>query len=240
MQKIGVLGVGIMFLVLSSCKEEQSAKDCIISENAKEKVKFEAASLALEKMYDEQSSDTILIEIPSHYLNPYLKALGMINDLPEIPYYDSLTSIKNTINYTRKAIFEYEYNQTWIGNWYEGQIPTGNSTVDSLIQQHELMVEPIAGMNRFIVTSSHPLNYFRLIQVFETLPGIIRGYPVPDYSFDTKIEISITDDYYVTIKFFKGYEKCNFLENTCENYWYYEYLVNFTNCTVQFIDTNAD
>jgi hypothetical protein len=240
MRKIGLLVVGVIMLVLSSCKEEQTVKDCIISEIAKEKVQFEAAGIALQKIYAEQSADTIFIEIPSHTLTPYLKALGMIYDLPEIPYYDSIISIKNTINYTRKAIFEYENNQTWIGNWFEGQIPTGNSTIDSLIQQHELMVEPIDGMKRFKISSPRPLNYFRLIQVFETIPGIIRGYPVPSYSFDTKIEVTTTDDYYVTIKFFKGYEKCNFLENNCENYLYYEYLVNLTNCTAQFIDTNAD
>lgn len=224
----------VLLLLLYSCKKDTSISTCEISEQAQNHYLYDAASLAVEYMYENSIADTAEIEIPDQYLTPFLKALGMLYDMPDIPYYDSLILVHRYLNETYGAVFIYNQQEPWIVNWLNGNVPTGNQTADALIQQYNLTVQGSNFSNYLIVKSNRPLNTRSLISEFQQLSGIEHGSPNTYIHFFSKLEGNIQGNN-VYLRFYLGYGDCF---AGCFGYNYWDYLVNIETCSAQYLGMN--
>lgn len=234
LKKLTNIFILIAIIFFSSCDGKDLGKPCEISDEARIYYQYDAASLALEYMHQIQSSDTLSIEIPDEYKTPFLNALGMIYDSPNIPYYDSITLCKRYIDDTYGAMFLFNFDEPWIIKWIEDIFPTGNAEADSLITKYNLVLDKSSLPYYLIVSSNKPLNYKSLINIFKYFPGIKNGFVGTKINYKSKIK-GVLDNNLVNLRFYLGYGECN---PECLEYNHWDYLINLDNCTIQYLGMN--
>lgn len=234
LQKIIQITLIAPALLLYSCSKDVSNGSCEISQEARNHFQHDAASLALEYIYEHQIPDTTEFEIPEQYLNPFMDALGILYDSPNIPYYDSLIVCHRYLNETYGVLLAYNNQETWINNWINGIVPTGNSQADSLILQYNLTAQVLNFLDYIKVTFNHPLNTYQLIHTFKELPGIEHGFPDTYIFFFSKLEGELQGNN-VFLRFYLGYGDCF---AGCFGYNYWTYQVNLETCSAQYLGMN--
>ncbi|MBE2247415.1 MAG: hypothetical protein IAE67_09165 [Candidatus Competibacteraceae bacterium] len=228
-----IILISLLATLNYSCTNDPPAP-CIVSNDAIDHFKHEAAMLFLNDLYNQQGADTSLVEINSISYQQYLQALAILYDLPNIPYYDTIIQIHCQTNFTHSAVLRYHPSEAWVQNWLAGNLPTGNTTADSLILLYHLNAQHSAINESMLVSSNRPLNMRRLIQVLVELPGIEEGFPNTYYSFFTKLTGNISNNE-VLFHFYYGYGDCF---AGCMGYDEWRYLVNLETCSAQFLGMN--
>jgi hypothetical protein len=208
---------------------------CTISTTAEDYFKYDAAELAVEQLFAENSADTNLVLIPNDYYNAYIKALGMIYDATSIPQRDSVIDMHLFCqwNRTHSILFSTSGIPTWVDNWMNNIIPTGNAAVDSAITNYNLSITEGAfggPMPWYIVESNHPINGVALAYIFETFPGVTQAEPNTYYSFYSNLAGSFSGNT-THIVFYQGWGDC---PAGCFGYHQWKFDVDVDLCTVTF------
>lgn len=234
LKKITNIILLITIIFFASCDGKDIGKPCEISDEARIYYQYDAASLALEYMQQIQSADTFSIDIPDEYNTPFMNALGMIYDSPDIPYYDSIILCKRYIDDTYGATFLFSFDEPWIINWIEDIFPTGNNVADSLITKYNLVLDKSRLPYFLFVLSNKPLNYKSLVDIFEDFSGIEQGFAGTKINYKSKIK-GVLDNNLVNLRFYLGNGECN---PECSEYNHWDYLISLDNCTIQYLGMN--
>jgi hypothetical protein len=209
---------------------------CSVSAGAENYFRYEAAELAIQHLFQENNPDTAQVLIPNDYYHAYVTALGLVYDATSIPERDSVIDMQLICqwNRTHSIIFHTTGVPSWVDNWINNIVPTGNPTVDNAIADYNLTIteSPFAGpMPWFIVESNQPVNGVALSHFFETLPGVTQAQPNTYYSFYSNLEGSFTGNVAHLI-FYEGWGDC---PAGCFGYHQWKFDVDLSTCAVSFV-----
>jgi hypothetical protein len=223
MKPLGSLvgAISLITVTLFSCRTETPVKpidDTVHytpSDSAIQYFLSDATDFAVEHLFTTMSPDTSQVIVPDSVLNKYLLPLACLYDKRhEIPLLDTLLvqmQIHKEIISCLGTVIKADTNYEWVQNVRKGISPTGDVTVDSLVQLYNLEFTPIYGWGfqgfARIGTRQSPMNSYALGHAFRSAPGVISTQPdyMTHYSSRLIIVLSASE---ATIYLYKGYGDC--------------------------------
>ena len=218
--EILTLGIALAFLQYS-CKETvainspDDTSHYIPSDSAKMYFLADATDFAVDYLFATRSPDTSKVFISVSILNKYLLPLACLYDRHhEIPILDTLlvqSQIHKEIISSSSLLIKVDTALAWAKNVKKGISPTGNLTVDSLMQLYNLRFrpDPLWGLQglAWLTTIQSPLNTYALGQDFLSAAGVVSAEPNNMISIYSKLYLIIRASE-TTIYLYKGYGDC--------------------------------
>lgn len=220
-------------IVQSSC----TAPDSIVVQYVDD-----AQRLALRRIHQNHLTYEDSVEIPKSMSDTVLHALLAIYNATGLPGRDSVISTYNIHIYAQPFINEImvkaDSTLLWMQNLKAGIIPTGDSSVDSIIEKYGLSIESfITWWNIFnyytvIFKSDSNYNIPAMGHLFESIPGVfgteLNGLP----GEGNNISDSIYTDH-IEIVYSYGWGDC---PSGCAYRRYWKFNV-YWDCSVEFVES---
>ncbi|MBN2031417.1 hypothetical protein JW824_14380 [bacterium] len=222
--------------------EHTSSDDSSLPDSVKRSYLDDAARLAIRYLFDQNSPDTASVIIPEGLIQWFYDGLISIHNCEKLPYVDYLTqsypvhTFKNPDLY-HIGIMVYE-SYEWTFAWRDGERLTGNSDVDSLMVNYDLILEDYhlySGKGGAELKSLYPLNLFALSELFEEIEGVRFSEPLMWMGGSKDIQAIILNGGIQYI-FCIGWGDCM---AGCMYSHYWEYIV-YPYSAVQFIKEYGD
>jgi len=222
---------GIGQIIPSSC----FAPDSIIK-----KYKADADRLALQEIYQKSLSYVDSIEIPQEHSDSMLNALIAVYNASSIPEADTIVKIFNIHTFPDPIIntifVSADSNLVWMQKLRNNNIPTDNSTIDSLMILYDLSVygyQTHFGLFEYhtvvFITDSN-YNTYALAEVFKKIPGVYSSYP-PIMEGDGSNISALIYPAYTELVYSMGWGDC---PCGCTERRYWKFNVYF-DCSVEFV-----
>jgi len=199
--------------------------------------------LAIRRMYQVNSQDTVYITVPQSQKDTIFKGLAAIFNAPTLVGWDSVFNkfcIKQNfynMYYNRKATVTLDTNYAWTHNWLNEDLITGYAELDSFISNNEFIyVNKVTYSSNKITLQpdiSKYMNYKAFCDSLINFDGIINAYSSNIVYLDGNIitynKINDTKFYNFLIKY------GNDCQMGCVNSHIWKYKVN-QNCSVDFLE----
>jgi hypothetical protein len=198
------------------------------SNDARDHFLLDATDFAVDKLFATSSPDTDNIFVPDTLLNEYLNPLTCLyNSRDSIPLLENLINqkrIHKQLIQSYSLAFKVDTTYEWVQNIKNKISPTGNHTIDSLIElcSLEFALPHYWWAYTWITTRQPPLNIPALGNVFLAVPGVLDAEPNALYSFYTKLDVIPSADF-TTVIFYYGYGDC---ESGCLGYEQWTFTVS--------------
>ena len=174
---------------------------------------LDATDFAVDELFASMSPDTSKIFIADSMLIKYLYPLACLYDSRDsIPLLDTLIMQKDIhkeyiSNFSLSFLVDTTYE--WVQNVKHGVSPTGNNTVDSLVELCSLsfVLPHYWDIHPWISTRQPPINIHALVSVFRTVPGVLYAEPGGILHSFTKLEVMPSSGF-TTVIFYYGYGDC--------------------------------
>lgn len=143
----------------------------------------DAKRLKLRQYLSDSSAlaDSVLIPVSEYYpVLENLMAVRNANTILEVDTINDLTIHTLPAPWMHRIFLQLDTTFSWAGNLFEGNFITGNSSVDSIITNYDLVIEEIYNWpsgNYVTLYSSFLLNDYALANLFTGIEGVIESSP---------------------------------------------------------------
>ncbi len=230
----------ILFLVLSASfvTTAQVQTSCFISPAFRAAYEDDAKSLATQRLYEIQSPDTQLIDVPQVHVDSVLTGLATIFNLDTMLQADSIfryhcihseAGFQSPVCKGLSLVIDTTY--AWTQQWVNQQTLTGYGALDSLLVRHGLTFGSIMlfqGMGFVQLTTSKVINMQALSDSLALLNGINSASKNCSPGDAPKL-ITYTSDSLQRFGFRIGWGDC---PAGCTETKTWQYSVDPQNCTV--------
>jgi len=144
--------------------------------------------------------------------------------------YDTLQSIHALPDYAVNQLM-LKSDAAWTQAWYQGELLTGNPTIDSLTNLYQMTTVDTLFLQWFILNFAQPLKMTRLADIYQTIPGVICAEPNGYIGDGDNIEGFKKNNTWHLV-FSHGWDDC---PSGCINRYYW-YVTVTENLTVQLIE----
>lgn len=154
--------------------------DVNISDSLKSILKLDAERLAFADLISDTSLKLTLIKLPANDVEKYYRGLVRIFNARNYVPFDKIYIKRfiNTFPYISLNNLSISFDTTieWTQAWINGQLLTGNSDIDYLIETYSLSLGS-RYYNYITLTSSESYNLFALGKKFENIAGVLCSAP---------------------------------------------------------------
>lgn len=171
---------GQIFTFMFNFVDAQQESDCTVPPLLMSEYERDIKNLALRRMYQCQSSDTALVNIPTHWQDTIAEGLAAIynSDYLERDTVFDVYSIHdintNTIQASKTLLIEVDTSYSWTQAWQNLNTITDNSYLDSLVSSQGLYLHAFyTSINYASLRVDSFLNMNAIGDSFEQVPGII-------------------------------------------------------------------
>ena len=217
----------------------QVASSCIVPAQLYQEYKRDIKILALNRMYQLQSADTSLVQIPEVWQDTISEGLSAIFNATSIPERDSVFNLYCVHdNNDQHAIYNgmlirVDTSYSWTHAWQNLNAITGNAFIDNIMTNYDVSVSQFFNWsigNYALLHTDSFWNIYALIDSFKMDPAVISG--EPDAIIGSAGHISYNkignDRYY---NFFFEFSDCF---DGCDNYREWQFRVN-SDCSVDYL-----
>lgn len=218
-------------IILSSCNAPDSIRA---------KYNEDADRIALLKIYQQNLSYVDSITIPQNHSDTILNALIAVYNATSLPARDTVVTMLNIHTFPAVRInaiaVTADSSLNWMQQLKNGNIPTGNNTLDSLLTTYFMTIDRYD--NWYGIMPTHTV-YFKsdsnynippLTSVFETVSGVSYADQVNTAGDGNDIVALIHADY-VELNYIAGWGDC---ESGCTLERVWKFKVYF-DCSVEFV-----
>lgn len=222
----------------------QAQSDCQAPPELKYFYKFDVADLAINQMFEINSPDLGLIEIPQVHLDSVWNGLAAIYNASAIPERDSVFDIfciHNLSAYSRvlwPAIYiKVDTSESWTGSWFNGEITTGYTELDNFLSNYNYRIySSNPSYASVVIYSDSLINPYAVSDSLVFFSGIISADPMPT-SFDAnKIEYHINGEN----QFFTFTLAWGDCMSGCIYRLKWNFKVHYSNCSVEYTGPEAN
>jgi len=222
-------------VVESSCEAPDSITD---------NYEIGAGILTLRKFYEYDIPYKDSIIIPTTHVDTFLNAMLAVWNATELPARDTVVDMLNisaAFNYDVRAFnIKCDSSAVWAENVINGIQPSGNDTIDSLMNKYQL--EYFLHLNSvefyyIYLKSNVNYNMPQLLTLFESIPDVISGFANSGQyagyvSKDIKAEIFPE---YVDLEYSWGWGDC---PSGCFYWRYWDFRVYY-DCSVEYLGSHG-
>ena len=141
MKQLAILFLGVIgFTAIAGA---QTPSNCTPSALLKKAYRVDIADMALQRIYELKSADTIHITIPQSYQDTILGALAAVCNLNSVAEADSVFlhhCVHRYRHFMPKIAVKLDPAISWIANWRLLTIHTGDGKLDSFIQRYGVYI----------------------------------------------------------------------------------------------------
>jgi len=229
----------IFFSILATTISAQTQSNCETSWGLEYYYKRDVADLALNRLFSIKSPDTNQIIIQQIHQDSIWKGLTAIYNASSIPERDSVFDfycIHNNSSNTRKLFqtiyLEVDTSLSWTDNWFNGEIVTGYSELDSLISKYAYNIESV-NYNYGVVQiySEMLINPYAISDSLMSFEGIENALPVPTNFDGNRIEYTLEGEHQY-FSFTLAWGDCYM---GCINKYKWNFSVNISSCEVEYL-----
>jgi hypothetical protein len=237
MKKINL--IFILLIVFNSLFGQIVESSCEAPDSIVEKYQDDADVLTLRKFYDNDMTWADSIEIPDAHSDTILNALLAVWNAEDLAARDTVVEMSNihaAINFSvNRFRIKCDTSVDWVHQLENGNFPTGNNTVDSLMTRYPLSIENIINHLYFFFISDINYNMPVLANIFDSIDGVINTHtPSGDYpGVYNKDIISNIGSEYVYLTFSFGWNDCL---SGCLDWRHWDFKVYY-DCSVEFVDS---
>lgn len=221
---------GFSQIVQSSCEAPDSIRALYTRD---------AAHITFDYIYNQKLEDTSLVELPQAYLDTFMNALLAVYNAP-ILQADTVVNVNNIhhnpLYWLTLISIGADSSASWMQQLKNDNIPTGNSTMDSLMDLYDLSINnyyawpPSFGFHSVVFESLEYLNMLTLSKEFEGVFGVQFAHPEGSAGDGHKIFASIQNNY-ILINYLGGWGDC---PSGCTYHYGWQFKV-YHDCKVEFI-----
>ena len=196
-------------------------------------------NLSLTRIFEVNSADTALIEIPELWKDTIEQGLAAIFNATSLPERDTIFNLycvhdrNSTIQSHAAFIIKLDSNYAWTQAWMNLNALTGDAYIDDLVQRYGLTVQQFYNWSNgphVVVNSQAYLNSYALIDSLEISGGIVFA------EANSIIGAACNMDYFKvgTDRYFDFYFEFNDCFDGCDNFRKWRFKVD-TACQVSFL-----
>ncbi|MEA1873309.1 MAG: T9SS type A sorting domain-containing protein [Bacteroidota bacterium] len=242
--KKGVVFILLLLLNFTFTYGQIVESSCEAPDSIVEKYQDDAAALTLRKFYENDLPWADSIEIPDAHSDTVLNALLAVWNADELAARDTVVEmfdIHAGIDYSINMLtLKCDTTVSWVEQMENGSFPTGNDTINSLINNYYLSISNIINDTAyphlyFFLTADSNYNMPQLSTLFENVSGVISVFAMSGnvaHLFHENIEMDIYSDN-VVLHYSFGWGDC---PSGCLNWRFWDFKVYY-DCSVEFIDS---
>lgn len=212
--------------------------ECSISDTVAGAYGYDARLMALERIYETNSSFTDSIQISQAAIDTFLFAYSCIFNAVGLEGRDTIIEQfnikKRKLVSLSSILMIVDTSYLWAAKLYEGEIPCGKPNMDSIILKHNFRIDSqysfkSLGKYRIRLVTEESLNLNIYKELLETDNQII-SVSIEDWELDGKDVTQFVTDTSIRLIFMAGYGDC-ISGCTYRRYWEFEV---FFDCSVLY------
>lgn len=234
----------ILFLLLSLCLEGQIVfSNCTEPQSVLEKLKEDATKLAVRRLFQIKSPDTIKIVLPNLYLDSTLSALTAIYNVQNSLERDTIFDILkiSTNNPSVNSISISSEDTSWTNQWAMKKTHTGFIGIDTFLDKYKLTLQSYyfsssSRLGTGYFATNLLLNMRALADSLKTIRGV--KYATGGYKFDAPdifYEVESSGNKLLTFNYKWG-EDCDFAG--CEKSRRWKFRI-YPDCKVEYLGVSG-
>jgi hypothetical protein len=234
----------LLLIIIYCCTLSTNAQiipsTCIASDSVKNLYQKDADRLAVQKFFRRNLDLKDTIEIPKIHSDTILNALIAVYNLQGVSAKDTVVSQLNLHTFHNpfldELFFMADSNLSWMQQFRNGSLITGNSTIDSLLSKLSLNLKSYSTLSwafayhMVVLHSNNLYNIIPLTKQIELIPGVQYSGPQEVAGSGDNILDSIHTNH-VELTYVKGWGDCH---NFCINERFWKFKVYF-DCTVEYM-----
>ncbi|MBK7966977.1 MAG: T9SS type A sorting domain-containing protein [Bacteroidetes bacterium] len=219
----------------------QVTSSCVVPPLLKMEYKRDVAQLASYRLYQLQSPDTDLVQIPPAYTDSIFEGLAAIFNATSIPERDSVFNLYCVHNLNPFAgyggysgfIVKVDTNYAWTQAWQNLNTLTGDPLMDTILTKYHLSISnfynwTIGNYAELSVDSSW--NIYALIDSIDLVPGVV----MTELNSWLGVAGKITYDLIGNSKYYNFYFEYQDCFDGCDAYRNWKFKVN-SDCSVEYL-----
>lgn len=235
--------IKLFFIIVLLCVKlmhgQSVVSSCLASDSVIENYQDDADRLTVKRIFTINASYKDSVKIPKPWSDTIMNALLAVYNATILPARNTVVSlnIHTFPNLTLSNVYvTADSNQTWMQQLHNNVVPTGYTTLDSLMDKYNLHLIQyhdnyhINLYHRITFKSDSNLNISALSNLFETLNGVAYSDPNNGCCDGDNIQCVIYPSF-VRLVYSKGWNDC---PSGCINRHYWEFKVYY-DCSVEFI-----
>lgn len=231
----------ILVVLSTSFSYSQTPSNCIVEPILQTEYDIDVTDLALRRMHQINSPDTILIDIPQSHKDTIWEGLAAIFNAPSIYAYDSVFNIYCVHQTMYCFLFadlisiEVDTSYLWTQAWQNQQTITGYTELDNLLSNYGFEFSSYISYNIAYMRTSQYINFDAIADSLETFDGInfVTTFPsLGDGNEITYNKIGNERFYNFSVKYYECPLGC-----TVYHTWKYKVLAD---CSVEFLEVESN
>jgi hypothetical protein len=192
--------------------ELSSGDDSKVPDSVRSLYRLDATYLALNHIYGNKLPDTASGEIPQQFIDPFYVGLIHIYNCKSIKSVETITKTLPIHSQVSKTLFRFnvgiDTSYSWTKQWIDGNIFTGNDTIDNLLIEYNLKPDTNSTILKSVsLHSQEPLNIPYFLTIFEKISGVTYAEPEVLVGISNSISAQ-RESSYIKYKFFMGWGDC--------------------------------
>jgi hypothetical protein len=192
--------------------EFTSSDDSNVPDSVRSLYRLDATYLALNHIYNNKLPDTSSGDIPEHLIYPFYVGLIHIYNCESIQPLETITKTWPIHSQVSKTLFRFnvgiDTSFSWTKQWVDGNIFTGNDTIDNLLIEYNLKPDTNSIILKSVTLhSEEPLNIPYFLTIFERISGVTYAEPEVLVGISNSISAQMESSY-IKYKFFMGWGDC--------------------------------
>jgi len=224
MNQISIFIIILLLLSLINCQKDTSplngtpseftsSDDSHVPISVRSLYRLDASYLALNHIYKNKLPDTSSGDIPEHLIDPFYAGLIHIYNCKSIKSVDTITKTSPIHSQVSKTLLRFnigiDTSYSWTKQWLDGNILTGNDTIDNLLIKYNLKPETTNSTISKSVSllSEKPLNTRYLLTIFDSISGVTYAEPAILVGISNHISAQMESSS-IKYNFFMGWGDC--------------------------------
>ena len=247
-----LLLLALLCVILTACKNnggpfcdpaDLPSVDCTADDALRTDLADDALKLAIRRFEDENLPQKDEVRITDPSWDRILDALVAVNKATAQHNCGEIDLIPDfrarSYPFTNEFSLTLDTTAAWVLEWRNGNLLTGNASVDSLIMEYGISMEEYIirtwSEKARLVTAEH-LNLNALVERFEAIPGVFYGGPNGYAGDGADIRLISYTDALITLEYSEGWGDC---PSGCIHHRYYTFEVD-DNCNVKYLGMRED
>ncbi len=233
---IKILIVVVAITLSGNILAQTVPSSCVGTDSIKNIYYVDAVRLAVKRIYDINSPDTINVTIRQENIDSCLSSLIAVHNATGLQARDTVIDILQI--HTQDPVLnffsiEVDTANPWTTSWKQSVTLTGDNTIDTLLIKYGLtLVDYIVGGSQVfaLFQTDSLLNIYALVDSFKLLPGIVDVQKAPMPGDAPNIYYTVQDSSQ-KLTFRYGWGDCL---NGCIYSRYWEFKI-YQNCSVEYL-----
>ncbi|MDX1447028.1 T9SS type A sorting domain-containing protein [Lishizhenia sp.] len=215
--------------------------NCMAPDSIYNRYLYDASHMTMRKLREQNHTYIDSVDIPMSHIDTFLNALLAVYNLTGVPERDSVVDIYDihthpdpSLNILTLQVYD---SLPWMQSLYMNQIPTGNATIDSMINEHGLYMHhyspsPNSPYDFVTLQTDTITNMIALANLFDTVQEVIDAWEYGTLNYG----ISIVDSIYPThveLTYSHGWMDC-WVGCVYRRYWVFNV---YYDCSVEFVES---